>query len=169
MAGKKGQRTINIYAFFFSLVAFLFVMQLGTGIAGALMGFRYPDGLLGMTGVVNTISLVIVLTVIFLAASSAGFIVIRKAEADKKNFIIYHCIVIAVMVLGLIYVIMAYKNAWFALPNVFTIAATAFSLKNVNRSKYEVVKGTRAWRNEQARKERAEMLAKEKASRKSRK
>ena len=163
MAGKKGQRTINIYAFFFSLVAFLFVMQLGTGIAGALMGFRYPDGLLGMTGVVNTISLVIVLTAIFLAASSAGFIVIRKAEADKKNFIIYHSIVIAVMALGLIYVILAYKNAWLALPNVFTIAATGYSLKNVNKSKYEVVKGTRAWRNEQARKERAEQRAKERA------
>ena len=163
MAGKKGQRTINIYAFFFSLVAFLFVMQLGTGIAGALMGFRYPDGLLGMTGVINTISLVIVLTAIFLAASSAGFIIIRKAEADKKNFIIYHCIVIAVMLLGLVYVIGAYKNVWWILPNIFTIAATAYSLKNVNRSRYEVVKGTRAWRNEQARKERAEMRAQMKA------
>ena len=145
MAGKKGQRTINIYAFFFSLVAFLFVMQLGTGIAGALMGFRYPDGLLGMTGVINTISLIIVLTAIFLAASSAGFIVIRKAEADKKNFIIYHSIVIAVMALSAIYIVGAYKNVWFILPNLFTIAATAYSLKNVNKSKYEVVKGTRAW------------------------
>ena len=164
MAGKKGQRTINIYAFFFSLVAFLFVMQLGTGIAGALMGFRYPDGLLGMTGVINTISLVIVLTAIFLAASSAGFIVIRKAEADKKNFIIYHSIVIAVMALSAIYIVGAYKNAWFILPNLFTIAATAYSLKNVNKTKYEVVKGTRAWRNEQARKERAEMRAKMKQS-----
>ena len=163
MAGKKGQRTINIYAFFFSLVAFLFVMQLGTGIAGALMGFRYPDGLLGMTGVVNTISLIIVLTAIFLAASSAGFIIIRKAEADKKNFIIYHCIVIAVMVLSAIYILGAYKNVWWILPNLFTIAATAYSLKNVNRSRYEVVKGTRAWRNEQARKERAEMRAQMKA------
>ena len=166
MAGKKGQRTINIYAFFFSLVAFLFVMQLGTGIAGALMGFRYPDGLLGMTGVVNTISLVIVLTAIFLAASSAGFIIIRKAEADKKNFVIYHCIVIGVMLLSAIYVIGAYKNAWWILPNIFTIAATAYSLKNVNRSRYEVVKGTRAWRNEQARKERAEMRAQMKAGKK---
>ena len=164
MAGKKGQRTINIYAFFFSLVAFLFVMQLGTGIAGALMGFRYPDGLLGMTGVINTISLIIVLTAIFLAASSAGFIVIRKAEADKKNFIIYHSIVIAVMALSAIYIVGAYKNAWFILPNLFTIAATAYSLKNVNKTKYEVVKGTRAWRNEQARKERAEMSAKMKQS-----
>ncbi len=164
MAGKKGQRTINIYAFFFSLVAFLFVMQLGTGIAGALMGFRYPDGLLGMTGVVNTISLVIVLTAIFLAASSAGFIVIRKAEADKKNFVIYHSIVIAVMALSAIYMIGAYKNVWFMLPNLFTIAATAYSLKNVNKTKYEVVKGTRAWRNEQARKERAEMRQKIKES-----
>ncbi|MBQ4409938.1 MAG: hypothetical protein K5772_02230 [Clostridia bacterium] len=164
MAGKKGQRTINIYAFFFSLVAFLFVMQLGTGIAGALMGFRYPDGLLGMTGVINTISLIIVLTAIFLAASSAGFIVIRKAEADKKNFIIYHSIVIAVMALSAIYIVGAYKNVWFILPNLFTIAATAYSLKNVNKSKYEVVKGTRAWRNEQARKERAEMKAKMKQS-----
>ena len=164
MAGKKGQRTINIYAFFFSLVAFLFVMQLGTGIAGALMGFRYPDGLLGMTGVINTISLVIVLTAIFLAASSAGFIVIRKAEADKKNFIIYHSIVIAVMALSAIYIVGAYKNAWFILPNLFTIAATAYSLKNVNKTKYEVVKGTRAWRNEQARKERVEMRAKMKQS-----
>ena len=164
MAGKKGQRTINIYAFFFSLVAFLFVMQLGTGIAGALMGFRYPDGLLGMTGVINTISLVIVLTAIFLAASSAGFVIIRKAEADKKNFVIYHTIVIAVMTLSAIYIIGAYKNVWFILPNLFTIAATAYSLKNVNRSKYEVVKGTRAWRNEQARKERAEMKAKMKQS-----
>ncbi|MBO4881250.1 MAG: hypothetical protein J5555_06165 [Firmicutes bacterium] len=163
MAGKKGQRTINIYAFFFSLVAFLFVMQLGTGIAGALMGFRYPDGLLGMTGVVNTISLIIVLTAIFLAASSAGFIVIRKAEADKKNFVIYHCIVIGVMALSAVYVIGAYKNVWWILPNIFTIAATAYSLKNVNRSRYEVVKGTRAWRNEQARKERAEMRAQMKA------
>ena len=163
MAGKKGQRTINIYAFFFSLVAFLFVMQLGTGIAGALMGFRYPDGLLGMTGVVNTISLIIVLTAIFLAASSAGFIVIRKAEADKKNFVIYHCIVIGVMALSVVYVIGAYKNVWWILPNIFTIAATAYSLKNVNRSRYEVVKGTRAWRNEQARKERAEMRAQMKA------
>ena len=164
MAGKKGQRTINIYAFFFSLVAFLFVMQLGTGIAGALMGFRYPDGLLGMTGVINTISLVIVLTAIFLAASSAGFVIIRKAEADKKNFVIYQTIVIAVMALSAIYIIGAYKNVWFILPNLFTIAATAYSLKNVNRSKYEVVKGTRAWRNEQARKERAEMKAKMKQS-----
>ena len=164
MAGKKGQRTINIYAFFFSLVAFLFVMQLGTGIAGALMGFRYPDGLLGMTGVINTISLVIVLTAIFLAASSAGFVIIRKAEADKKNFVIYHTIVIAVMALSAIYIIGAYKNVWFILPNLFTIAATEYSLKNVNRSKYEVVKGTRAWRNEQARKERAEMKAKMKQS-----
>ena len=164
MAGKKGQRTINIYAFFFSLVAFLFVMQLGTGIAGALMGFRYPDGLLGMTGVINTISLVIVLTAIFLAASSAGFVIIRKAEADKKNFVIYHTIVIAVMALSAISIIGAYKNVWFILPNLFTIAATAYSLKNVNRSKYEVVKGTRAWRNEQARKERAEMKAKMKQS-----
>ena len=164
MAGKKGQRTINIYAFFFSLVAFLFVMQLGTGVAGALMGFRYPDGLLGMTGVVNTISLIIVLTAIFLAASSAGFIVIRKAEADKKNFIIYHSIVIAVMALSAIYIVGAYKNAWFILPNLFTIAATAYSLKNVNKTKYEVVKGTRAWRNEQARKERVEMRAKMKQS-----
>ena len=164
MAGKKGQRTINIYAFFFSLVAFLFVMQLGTGIAGALMGFRYPDGLLGMTGVVNTISLIIVLTAIFLAAASAGFIVIRKAEADKKNFIIYHSIVIAVMVLSAIYMIGAYKNVWFTLPNLFTNAATAYSLVNVNKTKYEVVKGTRAWRNEQARKERAEMKAKMKQS-----
>ena len=164
MAGKKGQRTINIYAFFFSLVAFLFVMQLGTGIAGALMGFRYPDGLLGMTGVINTISLVIVLTAIFLAASSAGFVIIRKAEADKKNFVIYHTIVIAVMALSAIYIIGAYKNVWFILPNLFTIAATVYSLKNVNRSKYEVVKGTRAWRNEQARKERAEMKAKMKQS-----
>ena len=163
MAGKKGQRTINIYAFFFSLVAFLFVMQLGTGIAGALMGFRYPDGLLGMTGVVNTISLIIVLTAIFLAASSAGFIVIRKAEADKKNFVIYHSIVIAVMALSAVYVIGAYKNVWWILPNIFTIAATAYSLKNVNRSRYEVVKGTRAWRNEQARKERAEMRSQMKA------
>lgn len=164
MAGKKGQRTINIYAFFFSLVAFLFVMQLGTGIAGALMGFRYPDGLLGMTGVVNTISLIIVLTAIFLAAASAGFIVIRKAEADKKNFIIYHSIVIAVMALSAIYIVGAYKNVWFILPNLFTIAATAYSLANVNKTKYEVVKGTRAWRNEQARKERAEMKAKMKQS-----
>lgn len=164
MADKKGQRTINIYAFFFSLVAFLFVMQLGTGIAGALMGFRYPDGLLGMTGVINTISLVIVLTAIFLGASQAGFIVIRKAQADRRNYIIYHSIVIVVMVLSAIYMIGAYKNAWFALPNLLTIAATAFSLKNVNKSKYEVVKGTRAWRNEQARKERAEMKQKMKDS-----
>ena len=164
MADKKGQRTINIYAFFFSLVAFLFVMQLGTGIAGALMGFRYPDGLLGMTGVINTISLVIVLTAIFLGASQAGFIVIRKAQADRRNYIIYHSIVIVVMVLSAVYMIGAYKNAWFALPNLLTIAATAFSLKNVNKSKYEVVKGTRAWRNEQARKERAEMKQKMKDS-----
>ena len=117
-----------------------------------------------MTGVVNTISLIIVLTAIFLAAASAGFIVIRKAEADKKNFIIYHSIVIAVMVLSAIYMIGAYKNAWFTLPNLFTIAATAYSLANVNKTKYEVVKGTRAWRNEQARKERAEMKAKMKQS-----
>ena len=164
MAGKKGQRTINIYAFFFSLVAFLFVMQLGTGIAGALMGFSYPSGLLGMTGVINTISLILVLTAIFLAASQAGFIIIRKAEADKKNYVIYHSLVIAIMALSALYVIGAYKNAWFALPNIFTIAATAYSLKNVNRSKYEVVKGTRAWRNEQARKEQAEMRKKIKES-----
>lgn len=166
MAGKKGQRTINIYAFFFSLVAFLFVLQLGTGLAGALMGFRYPNGLLGMTGIVGTISLVLVLTVIFLGASQAGFTIIRRAEADKRNYIIYHILVIFVMALSAAYVAAAYKNVWFILPNVFTIASTAYSLKNVNRSKYEVVKGTRAWRNEQARKERQEMKAKMKNSRK---
>ncbi len=166
MAGKKGQRTINIYAFFFSLVAFLFVLQLGTGLAGALMGFRYPNGLLGMTGIVGTISLVLVLTVIFLGASQAGFTIIRRAEADKRNYIIYHILVIFVMTLSAAYVAAAYKNVWFILPNVFTIASTAYSLKNVNRSKYEVVKGTRAWRNEQARKERQEMKAKMKNSRK---
>ena len=104
------------------------------------------------------------LTAIFLAAASAGFIVIRKAEADKKNFIIYHSIVIAVMALSAIYIVGAYKNVWFILPNLFTIAATAYSLANVNKTKYEVVKGTRAWRNEQARKERAEMKAKMKQS-----
>ena len=161
MAGKKGQRTINIYAFFFSLVAFLFILQLGTGLAGALMGFRYPNGMLGMTGVVGTISLVIVLTVIFLLASQAGYTIIRKAEADKKNYIIYNIFVIAYMALFAVYVASAYKNIFFAIPNVLTIAATAFSLKNVNRSKYEVVKGTRAWRNEQARKEREEMRKKQ--------
>ena len=135
-------------------------MQLGTHIAGALMGFHYPDGLLGMTGVVNTICFVIVLSAIFLGASQAGFIVIRKAEADKKNYIIYHSIVLVVMVLGAIYMVGAYKYFWFTLPNLFTIAATAYSLKNVNRSKYDVVKGTRAWRNEQARREREEMKRK---------
>ena len=166
MAGKKGQRTINIYAFFFSLVAFLFVLQLGTGLAGALMGFRYPNGLLGMTGIVGTISLVLVLTVIFLAASQAGFAIIRRAEADKKNYIIYHSIVIFIMLIDALYIVTAYKNVWFILPNIFTAAATAFSLKNVNRSKYEVVKGTRAWRNEQARRERKEMQEKLKQSRK---
>ena len=166
MAAKKGQRTINIYAFFFSLVAFLFVLQLGTGLAGALMGFRYPNGLLGMTTVFGTISLVLVLTVIFLVASQAGFAIIRKAEADKKNYIIYHSLVIFVMAVSAIYVGVAYRNAWFTLPNILTIAATAYSLKNINRSKYEVVKGTRAWRNEQARKERQEMKAKMKAAKK---
>lgn len=166
MADKKGQRTINIYAFFFSLVAFLFVLQLGTGLAGALMGFRYPNGLLGMTGIVGTISLVLVLTVIFLAASQAGFAIIRRAEADKQNYIIYHSIVIFIMAIDALYIVAAYKNVWFILPNIFTVAATAFSLKNVNRSKYEVVKGTRAWRNEQARRERKEMKEKLKQSRK---
>ena len=139
MAGKKGQRTINIYAFFFSLVAFLFVMQLGTGIAGALMGFRYPDGLLGMTGVVNTISLIIVLTAIFLAASSAGFIIIRKAEADKKNFIIYHCIVIAVMALSAIYVIGAYKNVWWILLILAGVIIIPLVIGKVKKTKWEVV------------------------------
>ena len=167
MAGKKGQRTINIYAFFFSLVAFLFVLQLGTGLAGALMGFRYPDGLLGMTTLFGTISLVLVLTVIFLVASQAGFAIIRRAEADKKNYIIYHSLVIFVMAISAIYIGVAYKDAWFVLPNVLTIAATAYSLKNVNRSKYEVVRGTRAWRNEQARKERQELKRKMKSSKSS--
>lgn len=166
MAGKKGQRTINIYAFFFSIVAYLFVLQIGTLLSGMLMGFRYPNGMLGIQGIFETISLVLVLTVVFLLASQAGFTIIRRAEADKKNFIIYDIFVIFSMAITGIYVVIAYGNAWFGLPNVATIAATAFSLKNVNKTTYEVVKDTRAYRNEQARQERDRIRKQEKQARK---
>ena len=164
MAGKKGQRTINIYAFFFSLVAFLFVLQLGTGLLGALMGWRYPSGMHTVHGFIGTFSAVLTLTVLFLLASQAGFTIITRAEADKAIMKVYNGIVIAVMLLEAVYVFLMYKNAFLMLPNALTIAATAYSLVNIGRSKYEVVKGTRAWRNEQARKEREELKAQRRAN-----
>ena len=165
MAGKKGQRTINIYAFFFSLVAFLFVLQFGTGLLGALLGFRYPSGMQSVSGFFSTFTAVLTLTVLFLLASQAGFTIIRKAEADKSITKVYNIIVIAVMAFEAVYVFLAYRNVFLLLPNLFTIAATAYSLANINRSKYEVVRGSRAWKNEQARQERKKVREQQRAGR----
>lgn len=156
MAVKKGQRTINIYAFFFSLVVFLFVMQLGSGLFGALMGFRYPSGMLGVTGIISTFAAVSVLTIVFLIASQAGFEVIRRAAADKVITVWYNRIVIGIMLVEAVYVFSLYKNVWFLLPNLLTSAATVYSLVNINRSKAEVVKSSRAWKKAQERKQREE-------------
>ena len=102
----------------------------------------------------------LVLAVYFLLGRLPERICANKVFLILASFVFYGWREILVMAVSAIFVAVHYGNIWFVLPNAFTIAATTFSLANVNRSKFEVVRGTRAYRNEQARREREEMKRK---------
>ncbi len=150
---KKGQRTINIYAFFFSLVAFLFVLQLGSGIVGALMRFSYPGNLSSLNDFWSIFGAVSSLTVIFMLASQAGTIVIRRAEASPQIFVVYNLIVLIIMFMGAVWLFYVYKQVWFIMPNVITILGTIFALRNRNRSRQEIIESSWAYKREQRKQE----------------
>lgn len=150
---KKGQLTINIYAFFFSLVAFLFVLQLGAGVIGALMRFSYPGNLSPLDDFWSIFGAVSSLTVVFMLASQVGTIVIRRAEASPKIFVVYNLIVLFIMFTGAVWIFYVYRQIWFILPNVITILGTIFALRNRQRSRQEIVESSWAYKREQKNKE----------------
>lgn len=156
-AEKKGQRTIDIYAFFFSLVVFLFIMQLGSGLMGSLSGYSFPGNLTSVIGVWNYLGYIFGMTMMLLAASQAGFVVIRKAQATTRIFAFFDIIVTAIMVITSAYIVLLYKNPVYTIPCVVVILTSLFSLRHVNENRFDLIKKTKAYANEQKRKEKKKL------------
>lgn len=150
-AEKKGQRTIDIYAFFFSLVAFLFIMQLGSGLMGSLSGYSFPGNLTSVKGVFNYFGYLLGMTVMLLLAAQAGFVIIRKAEASTKIFKLFDIIVSIFMVITSAYILLLYRNPIYPIPCIIVIVLSLFSLKHAGENRFDLVKKTKAYENEQKR------------------
>ncbi len=128
----QGQLTINIFAMFMSVFAFLFVQQAGVLLMNVMFSLNYPSNLDNAKGIFASFSLVIFLTFLFGLASQIGYEVIRRTKAEKKIYVVYNIIILVLLAIqGVTVAVMTYPL--YAAPNLFISIATLYGVYAVNK------------------------------------
>jgi hypothetical protein len=128
----QGQLTINIFAMFMSVFAFLFVQQAGVLLMNVMFSLNYPSNLDNVKGIFPAFSLVIFLTFLFGLASQMGYEIIRRTKAEKKIYVVYNVIVLILLAIqGVTVAVMTYPI--YAAPNLFVSIATLYGVYAINK------------------------------------